>query len=71
MLTSKTIFLDASSFENVFVLNELFHQVTPVLSSLKSVDDLGAGGSRKRPYFWGQIDYIQYEALPIACYTQQ
>jgi hypothetical protein len=47
--------LDASSFEKVEVLNELFHRVTPVCSTLKSVDGLGAVDTRKRPDFWGQI----------------
>jgi hypothetical protein len=37
------------------VLDELLHRVTPVRSTLKSVDGLGAVDSRKRPDFWGQI----------------
>jgi hypothetical protein len=41
----KHFFLDASSFEKV--LNELFHQVIPVRSTLKSVDGLGAVDTRK------------------------
>jgi hypothetical protein len=47
--------LDASKCEKVLVLNERFHRVTPVPSSLKSVDGLGAVGTRKRSDFWGQI----------------
>jgi hypothetical protein len=38
-----------------YVLNELFHRVTPARSTLKSVVGLGAVGPQKRPDFWGQI----------------
>jgi hypothetical protein len=38
-----------------YVLNELFHGMTPVRSTLKSVDGFGAVDSRNRPDFWGQI----------------
>jgi hypothetical protein len=54
----KNIFLDASSFEKVQVLNELFHRATPVRSTLKSVDGLGAVDTRKRPDFWGQYMFM-------------
>jgi hypothetical protein len=42
-------------FKQVYVLNKLFHLVTPVRLTLKSVDGLGAVDTRKRPDFWGQI----------------
>jgi hypothetical protein len=51
----KNIFLQCIEFRKVQVLNELFHRVTPVRSTLKSVDDLGAVDTRKRQDFWGQI----------------
>jgi hypothetical protein len=51
----KTFFLDASSFEKVSVLNELFRRLTPVRSTLRSVDGLGAVDTQKRPDFWCQI----------------
>jgi hypothetical protein len=48
-------FLDASSFEKVQMLHELFYGATPVHSTLKSVDGLGAVDTRKRPDVWGRI----------------
>jgi hypothetical protein len=47
--------LDASRFQEIQVLNEIFHQLAPVRSTLKSVDGLGAVDTQKRPDLWIQI----------------
>jgi hypothetical protein len=53
------------------MLYELFHRVTPVRSSLKSVDGLGAMDTRKRPdlnlKFLGPDSYTTCSACCNTC----
>jgi hypothetical protein len=52
--------LDAWSFEKVLVLDELFHRVTPVRSTLKSVDGLGALTKKDQISGARFLHYIQF-----------